>query len=441
MRRLAGKLLESGDAKRFGAGLIWSTVGMAAVRLTPLVTTVIISHSLGIEAVGQFAVVYGTLISAGALAASGVSVMAVRNIAAEVDTNPDLAGRVAGLAVILAAACGLLLAAMFYLLAEPIATHVLAHPEIAPYLQLVAPIILLNAIAFVLIAILTGLQQFKSIARLNIVYGIGLIICVPAGLILFGLEGAFTAMAAVTLVQCILIVPVLRAAMAQRGVTLQLRGALSEWPLITRFAVPGLIASLVFEPVQWVCIAIIANSESGLAAVGIYYIAMQLETLLLFVPQIVSNVATPMLSTGFGNNDRQRVAGVLAMSVGTTTLIAVGFIGFMAIFGGWVLAVFDLDASLHWQVFAIAVANAAVMSFAAPLGVVPSTSGFTWTGLAITACWAATFISGVYLLRDMGAEGAVTARLIAWSAQTVVYVLFTWWLLARRPPSAPQPAE
>jgi O-antigen/teichoic acid export membrane protein len=414
---------------------------MAAVRLTPLVTTVIISRSIGIEAVGEFAVVYGTLVSAGMLAATGVSIMAVRNIAAEADRNPDFAGRIAGLALMLAAACGLILATTFYALAGPIATHVLAHPDIAPLLATVAPIILLNAMAQVLLALLTGLQHFKAIARLNIAYGLVLIVSVPAALLLFGLEGCFIAMGVATLGQIAATVPVLRKALGERGIALQFRGALSEWRLITRFALPALIASIVFEPVQWICIAIIANAPGGLAAVGVYYIAMQLETLLLFVPQIVVTVITPMLSSGFGNGDSKRVGGVLAMSIGTTSLIAVGFVGFMALFGGWVLVVFDLDPGLHWQVFAIAIANAAVMAFAAPLGAVPQTSGFTWTGLAITFGWATVFVSGVWLLSDRGAEGAVTARLIAWSAQTLIYVVFTWWLLRRRDQALAQPAE
>lgn len=441
MRKLAARLASSDDLRRFGVGLIWSTVGMAAVRLTPLVTTIIISRSLGIEAVGQFAVIYGTLISAGMLAASGVSVMAVRNIAAELDRDPRLASRVAGLAMILAIACGLLLAGLFFLFSEPIARHVLAHPELAALLALVAPIILLNAIAQVMMALLSALQRFDTIARLNMVYGVVLIVSVPAALIRFGLDGAFVALGLVTLAQCVVMVPVLRRALAERGLAVQFRGALSEWRLITRFALPALIASIVFEPVQWICVAIIANAPGGLTAVGVYYIAMQLETLLLFVPQIVVNVVLPMLSGAFGNRDLKRAANVLTMSVATTSLIAIGFIAFMLLFGSWVLVLFKLDMALHWQVFVFAVANAAVMAFAAPLGAVPSTSGYTWTGLAITACWAATFITGVYLLSDHGAEGAVTARLIAWTAQTIVYVVFTWWLLRRRSDGAPQPAE
>jgi O-antigen/teichoic acid export membrane protein len=441
MRKLAARLVETGDARRFGFGLLWSTVGMAAVRLTPLVTTVIMSRSLGIEAVGEFAVVYGTLVSAGMLAATGVSIMAVRNIAAQADRDPEFAGRIAGLALILAVACGALLSVLFFAFARPIATHVLAHPEIAGHLALVAPIILLNALAQVMTALLGGLQRFGMIARINIFYGIALILAVPGGLLAYGLDGCFVAMGLATLGQCVAMVPVLLRALAKRGITLRFRGALSEWPLITRFAVPALIASLVFEPVQWICVAILANSDAGLAAVGVYYIAMQLETLLLFVPQIVVNVVMPMLSAGFGAHDRRRVAGVLALSVGTTSLIAIGFVGFMALFGGWVLVVFDLDPAMHWPVFAFAVANAAVMAFAAPLGVVPSTSGYTWTGLAITAGWAATFIGGVWLLASAGAEGAVTARLIAWSAQTIVYVLFTLRLLKRQDEAVAQPAE
>ncbi len=440
MRRFAESVLRSGDARRFGLGLVWSTLGMAAVRLTPLITTVIISRTLGIEIVGEFAIAYGTLMSAGMLAASGLSIMAVRNIAANVDRDKELTGRIVGMALILVGICSVALAALFYALSDVIARSVLAQPEVAPSLALVAPIVVLNALSQVQQAVLGGLQRFAAIARLNLFFGLALICLVPLGLLRYGLVGCFVAMGAATLCLCIGSFPTMRRALAENGVSIRFRGALSEWPLITRYALPALIASIVFEPVQWICVAILAGASGGLTAVGIYYIAMQLETLLVFVPQIVVNVVTPMLSSAFGAGDRRRLAGILMMSVGTTSAIAVGFVGFMLLFGDLVLRVFSLDVGVHWPVFVFAVANAAVMAFAAPLGAVPSTSGYTWSGLAITAGWALTFIGGTWLLRDQGAEGATAARLIAWSAQTVVYVLFTRWLLTR-PALATQPAE
>lgn len=431
MKSLPAILRQSGDLRRFGSGLIWSMVGTIAVRLTPLITTVLISHAFGIEVVGQFAVAYGTLVSAGMLAATGVSLMAIRNIAAEAERAPAFAGRIAGLALMLAAACGVLLSALFYFLADVIAAKVLRQPEMAPYLALIAPIILLNAMGQVQMSILSGLQQFRSIARLNIIYGAVLVTVVPAGLFLGGLTGCFIAMGAAALGLCAIAYPAVRAALARRGIAITFAGALSEWPLITNFAVPALLASLVFEPVNWICTAIIVSTPDGLKEVGVYYIAMQLETLLLFVPQIVVQVIVPMLSDGFGARDRRRVVNILGMSVGTNLVIALGFVAVMALFGHWVLAIFGIGIEEHGKVFVLAVANAAVMALAAPLGPIPASSGYTWTGLGITAGWAATFIFGTWLMRDNGAEGAVLARLIAWSAQSAIYVVFTRYAIVK----------
>jgi O-antigen/teichoic acid export membrane protein len=431
MKSLAAFLAQSGDLRRFGFGLIWSMLGTIAVRLTPLITTILISRWFGVEVVGEFAVAYGTLMSAGMLAATGVSLMAIRNIAAEADRAPEFAGRIAGLAIMLTAASGFLLASVFFFFADAIAGRMLNQPELAPFLVIIAPAILLNAMSQVQIAILTGLQCFRSIARLNIGYGLALILAVPAGLWLYGLAGCFIAMALSTLGLGLAAYPVMRRALAQRGISVTFAGALSEWPLITKFALPALLASLLFEPVNWICTAIIVSTPNGLAEVGVYYIAMQLETLLLFVPQIVVQVIMPMLSKGFGAHDRGRVLTVIGMSVGTNALIALGFVGVMLLFGDLVLGVFRLDLNQHWPVFALAVANAAVMSLAAPLGPVPASSGYTWTGLAITAGWAATFIAGTWIMREQGAEGAFTARLVAWSAQSVIYVFFTYYAVRR----------
>jgi O-antigen/teichoic acid export membrane protein len=424
MKSLAAFLRQSGDLHRFGSGLVWSMVGTVAVRLTPLITTVLISRGFGIVVVGQFAVAYGTLVSAGMLAATGVSLMAIRNIAAEAEQSPEFAGRIAGLALMLAAGCGLLLSALFYFLADVIAARLLRQPEIAPYLALIAPIILLNAMGQVQISILSGLQKFRSIARLNVIYGFVLILSVPAGLYLGGLTGCFLAMAGAAVCLSAIAYPAMRSALAEHGITIAFAGALSEWPLITNFAVPALLASIVFEPVNWICTAIIVSTPDGLKEVGVFYIAMQLEMLLLFVPQIVVQVIVPMLSKGFGARDRKQILSVLGMSIGTNFVIALGFVSVMALFGHWVLAIFKVDAA-HWTVFAVTVGIAALLAFALPFGPIPAASGYTWTGLAITACWAAVYISATWFLREQGALGIVTARAFAWFTSTALYAIFT----------------
>jgi len=431
MSSLAATLRRSGDLGRFSSGLVWSILGTVAVRLTPLIVTVLISRGFGMEVVGQFAVAYGTLVSAGMLAATGVGLMAIRNIAAEADRAPEFAGRVVGLALLLTTACGLLLAAVFFAFAEPIASRFLNQPGLAPYLALISPIILLNAMSQVQLSILSGLQQFRTIARLNLVYGAALILAVPSGLYVGGLTGCFIAMGLTTLGFCVISYPAMRTALARHGICVTFRGALSEWPLITSFAVPALLASLVFEPVNWICTAIIVSTPDGLKEVGIYYVAMQLEMMLLFVPQIVVQVIVPMLSKGFGAGDRRQVVSVLAMSVGTNFVIALGFICAMALFGHWVLAIFKIDAA-HWAVFAITVGTAALLAFALPFGPIPAASGYTWTGLAITACWAVVYIAATWLLREQGALGIVTARALAWSTSTVLYALFTTLVVWRK---------
>jgi hypothetical protein len=95
-----------------------------------------------------------------------------------------------------------------------------------------------------------------------------LIVAVPGGLWLYGLAGCFIAMGLATFGLCIAAWPVMSKALAARGISITYSGALSEWPLITRFAVPALLASLLFEPVNWICTAIIVSTPNGLAEVG-----------------------------------------------------------------------------------------------------------------------------------------------------------------------------
>ncbi|HET7413746.1 MAG TPA: oligosaccharide flippase family protein [Pararhizobium sp.] len=431
MRSVRTLITQSADLRVFSFGLIWSTFGTVAVRLTPLITTILISHWFGIEFVGKFGVTYSTLVSTSALAAAGVSLMATRNVAAYVENDPGTTGRLAGMALLLVGGAGTLLGLAIFLFADAIADRLLKQPELAFYLRVVSPIIVFNALNTVQIAILSGLQEFKAIARLNMICGGLMIVSVPAGLYFYGLAGSFAALGCAYFAACVITYPAMTGALRRRTVRIIFRGALSQWPMITRYAIPGLMASVLFEPVNWICTTIVVNNPDGLKQVGLYFIAMQLETLLLFAPQIVVQVTIPMLSTGFGDASRRRVLNILGMSIGTNIAIAVGFVTVMMLFGNWFLVLFKLDPAQDWQIFMVVVFASAMIAGALPLGQVPVSSGYMWAGLSITAGWATTFILGTWLLQDHGALGMVIARAIAWGLQTLVYIGFTRFAIGR----------
>ncbi|WP_198028778.1 oligosaccharide flippase family protein [Mesorhizobium sp. WSM3626] len=428
LRTLIGR---SADIRVFSAGLLWSTFGTVIVRLTPMITTILISHWFGIEFVGKFGVTYGTLMSSSLLASAGVSLMATRNIAAYSINDPATAGRLAGMAFLLTGGAAALIGLMIFLFAHEIAGRLLKQPELAFYLQIIAPVIVVNAMNTVQTAILSGIQAFRTIARLNVIFGGLMITLVPVGLYFYGLSGSFIALGCAYLGGCLIAYPAVVAALRRRGIEIAFREAFSQWRLVTRYAVPALLASLLYEPVNWICTAMVVNNPDGLAQVGLYFIAMQLETLLLFVPQIVVQVVIPMLSTGFGEADRRRVINVLGMGIGTNIAIAIGFVVVMMTFGNWFLVLFKLDPAQHWPIFMIVVLAAAIIAAALPLGQVPVSSGYMWTGLSITAGWALTFIIATWFLQDRGALGIVMARAIAWSLQTVVYIGFTRFAIGR----------
>lgn len=371
MRSLRTLLGQSADLRVFSFGLIWSILGTVAVRLTPMITTILISHWFGIEAVGKFGVTYGTLVSASFLASTGVSLMATRNVAAYATSDPGTAGRLVGMALLLATVSSALIGLAIFYFSDEIADHLLKQPELAFYLRIISPIILVSALNVVQVAILNGLQRFKTIARLNMIIGGLMIASVPVGLYLQGLTGSFIALGCAYLAGCLITAPAVAQALKARGVPLAFRGALSQWPLITRYAIPALLASLLYEPVNWICTTIVVGNPGGLQQVGLYFIAMQLETLLLFAPQIVVQVTIPMLSTGFGEANRRRVLSMLAMSIGTNLVIAICFVTVMMLFGDWFLVLFKLDPAQHWPLFMIVVFASAMIAGALPLGQAP----------------------------------------------------------------------
>ena len=151
--------VESSDiGVRLVSGSFWSFSGAVVSRLLSLAAFVVIARVLGKEQYGQFGVVQSTISMFAVFAGFGLGQTATKYIAELRTTDPQRAGRIMGLAGLVALLTGVAFAAFLFIFAPWLAKTTLAAPELAPALRIGAFLLLFEAMNGAQVGALAGFE-------------------------------------------------------------------------------------------------------------------------------------------------------------------------------------------------------------------------------------------------------------------------------------------
>jgi O-antigen/teichoic acid export membrane protein len=178
-----------------------------------------------------------------------------------------------------------------------------------------ALVVLFAAINGVQLGIVTGLEDFRTMALMNTIRGIVLFITLSLGCYLFGLDGAVAGLAAAEALAAVNQFA-LRRSCCTRSIPLRHshlpRGELLA---LAHFAVPTLLASLVISPAFWLSNLIMFQQPAGARSLGVFNAADRWRQVLLFLPGSVATIILPMLSNLRGTRDSATYRRVLRLNL------------------------------------------------------------------------------------------------------------------------------
>ena len=171
-RQFAGRLAASPIGNRLARGMIWTLAGAMMARGLGLIASVVAARMLGREGFGELGVIQSTVAMFGAFAGFGLGLTATKHIAECRNADPTRAGRIMALSGVIAVISGAVMALGLLLAAGPVAEHALAAPHLKGLLQVSAGLIFLGALNGAQLGALSGLEAFKTIARVNLWSGL-----------------------------------------------------------------------------------------------------------------------------------------------------------------------------------------------------------------------------------------------------------------------------
>lgn len=274
----------------------WSVFGNGVGNFLLLMAGVLIARFLGKDLYGEYGMVKTTMFYIAGFASFGLSYSSTKFVAENIGDNPNKVYGIIISCLEIALSFSALLCLALFVFADNIASFV-NEPRLAQPFRYLGVIIITRSLANTLNGLLGGFKEYKHIGINSIISGATLLIFGAFLTFFWGLIGSFVALMLSQLVLCVLNSIVLYH--ISQKFSIRIKGSFTE---ILKFSLPIAVQELFFVICNW-GVMLVLTKFASLGDVGIYSAAAQWYAVVLFIPNLLSNVVLSYLS---GENKREK---------------------------------------------------------------------------------------------------------------------------------------
>jgi O-antigen/teichoic acid export membrane protein len=396
-----------------------------------LIASVPLGRILGRSDYGALGIVQTTIVTFAVFAGPSIGLTANKYVAELRDTDPVRAARILAMTSSLARIASGLFAMALLGAAEPLATHFLRAPALAPSLRVAALALFLTGIDSAQRGAIAGFEEFRALAYIGLARGLATL---PVMLLLawrFGLLGAVVGLAITAAVEAGINQHVLRGCRRRSGFPKVGRERWTEWRAIVQFSLPALLAGAVSLPAAWLSSAFLTWRPGGYAELGMFNAANNWRNAILFLPVVVNQPFLSILAHSFGVGEYRRFWSVVRMNVLVTTVSAAAVGGIVLLLRGHIMRAYGAGFDAGTPVLVYLVLAATLSAAVSAIGSAVSASGRMWHGAVLNGIWAMTLVTIAWALHGSGATGLAQAWFYAGCVHAVSVTLYVLIVLRR----------
>lgn len=430
MRKERLTAFQSDLARRMFHGAFWSFSGTAMGKLCLLVAGILCAHLLKQEVFGQLGMIRSTLNIFIVFGASGIGVTATKLISTYRTNDIPRLLRMTRLTFRLAWVMALVLMVFCFVLARPIARHILHAEHLTFELQIASLLLLFSILYGVQNGVLTGLEQFKIMARNTFIGSLLEAVLMVAGAYFWGLTGAIVGLgiglgALFWVNQLSIKKHYAQYVVGERQST----HTPNDWSMLLNDCIPATLSALMVTPTFW-GIRTILLQHDGYNSLALFEAADQWKVMMLFIPTAISQMVLPILTSI--RQQRQQFRHVLlaniALIVGILSMITL----VVLLLGGPIMQLYGKGFSDKMPLVYLALSNI----FSAYSNIIEMSiysKNKMWQAFVINLFWAIVLLVSAYWLveRGLNATGIALAVLIAYGLKSILATLYLTLFLKR----------
>jgi O-antigen/teichoic acid export membrane protein len=309
---------------RFMHGAFWITAGSVIARISGFVTTIFIARFLGKEGFGEYGIIRNTADIFVVLGAARMGTTATKYVAQYHTTNPIKAERVLAMSQTVSLTSCLLMTAAMGGFAPLLATHTLGRPNLAPLLAIGSLFMFFTTFAAVTELALSGFEAFQKLGLISLLKAFLLPITAIALTHKFGLKGLMAAITFNAGLELLASWWFLRVESMRHQIRTQFsfRAIKYEREIFIHFALPGILTGLLTSGGIWMANAFFVNQPDGYASLGLFNAANQWRMIVLFLPDILSRVALPIMSNSLSHSDVTQFGLAASLNLRSNVIVA-----------------------------------------------------------------------------------------------------------------------
>ncbi|MCB2067838.1 MAG: oligosaccharide flippase family protein [Erythrobacter sp.] len=397
---------------RLASGLAWSSIGAFGWRALTAISSVMVARFLTPAGFGELGVVRSTANLFTVYAGFRLGTTATKHLAEYKDTEPERAGRILRMALVMSAVFCALTAAVLILGGGWLAVHQLNNPDIAWPLRISGVFLFFQAYSSVRETILIGVEDFKAFARVNVVKGALTALLTVPGAWFWGVIGASAGLALSAFLTYLVLQFYVKRALDAYAIdeNQPFSAWKSELPLLWTFALPGILVGVVSATTLWWGRTVLTGTPDGYVQLGLFEAANQWRTMILFLPAILARVSMPVLSETFGRPDKEDFRAAVVLQFRAMLLITLPLTVVVIAAADLLMIVFGRAYADSGMILPLLMVSVFAFALNQALRKVQDGTGKIWENFAMQVAWAVAFV--VVLLVPAGPVDAVR---LAWA--------------------------
>ncbi len=408
-------------------GIKWTALQSVVVAAGNFATAVLAARLLGVDDFGAFSIIRITGFMMATMAGAGLGVTATKYIAEMREIDKPRLSRILGLCSMVAGCTSLVFSSVILFFASQVATVYLKAPHIVEQLRIAALYIFFVTLNGYQIGALAGFEAFSVQAKINLVQAVVSLMLTFVLTWFWGLSGASAALGLAALFNWGLHQQAIQKEVRRNGIRTSYSGLWQEKNILLNFTFPAALSSIIGATTVWCCNAFLTRQPDGLSQMAIFSAANNFRSFILFVPGLVSHVASPILCNLKGEKKQSSYSRLFWINILISAAASIAVAGILVMVAPYVLRLFGRGfvggGAVAMAIVVMTVIEVMANAFYRSL----FAHGKLWWQVRIMVGW--SLVLGIVSFTTIGSYGAIGlayAYLAAHSVSLTLYAFATY---------------
>ena len=290
------RFFKSNKVLNFVKGIFWAIFGEVIGRGSSLLAIFFASQMLGAIGFGQFNMIKSTIGVLSVISGLGLSITTTYSVAKYFRNELKITGEIIALCNVVAISIGIVIATLLFLLAEPIAEHILLDVNLKNALRIGSITVLIGSIIGVASGALAGFGNFRDLAFISLLEGVLTLISTVCLIYKYEVEGAILGIVISQLVKLLVIHYKFKKCCNSFKIVIDYSNLKRHINILWAYSIPAFLCAFMYGPAIWLLNLIMISQPDGYKVLGVISAADQWKTIVIFVPGAFGTFFFPLLA-------------------------------------------------------------------------------------------------------------------------------------------------